>query len=52
MSKPTEKELQAELEQLQTNFNEAVQVQKNCERRAIEITAILNYLQPEEEEDN
>ena len=52
MSKPTEKELKTELEQLQNNYNEAVQVQKNCERRAIEINAVLNYLQPEEEEDN
>tara|TARA_B100000886_G_scaffold246884_1_gene173716 strand:- start:256 stop:414 length:159 start_codon:yes stop_codon:yes gene_type:complete len=52
MSKPTEKELQAELEQLQINYKQAVQIQNNCERRAIEITAILNYLQPEEEEDN
>ena len=47
MTKPTEKQLQAELEQLKINHSEAVKVQQNCERRAIEVSAILNYLKPE-----
>jgi len=49
MTKPTVENLQTELQQIQTNFSEAVQVQKNCERRAIEINAVLSYLQPEDE---
>ena len=49
MAKPTVEELQTELQQLQVNHNEALQVQRNCERRAIEINAILGYLQPEVE---
>lgn len=50
MTKPTKKQLETELEELGKNYQEAVQVQQNCERRAIEINAILNYLQPEEKD--
>jgi len=49
MTKPTIEELQTELNQIQSNYNEAVQVQRNCERRAIEINALLGYLKPEDE---
>ena len=51
MSKPTNEELEKELETLQTNFNQAVQVQRNCQDRAIAIRAILAD-RTEEEEDN
>ena len=48
MAKPTNEELKKELETLSTNFNEAVQVQKNCENRAIAIRAILSDRAEEE----
>lgn len=51
MTKPTNEELEQELETLQTNYQEALQVQKNCENRAIAINAILAD-RKEEEEDN
>jgi len=41
MPKVTTEELQQELQTLQKNFDEAVQVQKNCQNRAIAINAIL-----------
>ena len=41
MAKKTTEELQQELLTLQKNFDEAVQVQKNCQNRAIAINAIL-----------
>ena len=41
MAKVTTEELQQELLTLQKNFDEAVQVQKNCQNRAIAINAIL-----------
>tara|TARA_R100000152_G_C6781825_1_gene217258 strand:+ start:7375 stop:7536 length:162 start_codon:yes stop_codon:yes gene_type:complete len=41
MAKKTTKELKQELLTLQKNYNDAVQVQKNCENRAIAINAIL-----------
>jgi hypothetical protein len=48
--KPTIEELQTELTQIQSNFNEAVQVQRNCERRAIELNALIGYLTPVKKE--
>ncbi len=41
MPRVTTEELQKELQTLQKNFDEAVQVQKNCQNRAIAINAIL-----------
>jgi len=41
MAKKTTEELKQELLTLQKNFDEAVQVQKNCQNRAIAINAIL-----------
>jgi len=41
MARKTIKELNEELKTLQENYNQAVQVQKNCENRAIAIEAIL-----------
>ena len=51
MAKPTNEELEQELKTLETNYQKAVQVQKNCENRAIAINAILAD-RTEEEEDN
>ena len=41
MPKKTTEELQQELLTLQKNFDEAVQVQKNCQNRAIAVNEIL-----------
>ena len=41
MARKTTEELQHELLTLQKNFDEAVEVQKNCNNRAIAINAIL-----------
>ncbi len=41
MPRVTTEELQQELLTLQKNFDEAVQVQKNCQNRAIAVNAIL-----------
>ena len=41
MARKTTEELQQELLTLQKNFDEAVEVQKNCNNRAIAINAIL-----------
>lgn len=41
MPRKTTEELQQELLTLQKNFDEAVQVQKNCQTRAVQINAIL-----------
>ncbi len=41
MARQTTEELQEELKTLQKNYEEAVQVQKNCQNRAIAINAIL-----------
>ncbi len=41
MARQTTEELQEELKTLQNNYEEAVQVQKNCQNRAIAINAIL-----------
>lgn len=50
MAKVTTEELQQELLTLQKNFDEAVQVQKNCQNRAIAINAILADRAEEEPE--
>ena len=41
MTRKTTEELKQELETLQKNYQEAVEVQKNCQNRAIAINAIL-----------
>jgi hypothetical protein len=50
MPRKTTEELQQELEQLQKNHQEAVEVQKNCQNRAIAINAILADRAEEETE--
>ena len=51
MPRKTIEELNEELKTLQENYNQAVQVQKNCENRAIAIKAILDdRLEMEQEE--
>jgi len=50
MPRKTTEELQQELQTLQKNFDEAVQVQKNCQNRAIAINAILADREEEEPE--
>jgi len=50
MAKVATEELQEELLSLQKNFDEAVQVQKNCQNRAIAINAILADRAEEEPE--
>jgi len=49
MARQTTEELQEELKTLQTNFEEAVKVQKNIQDRAIAINAILADRAEEEE---
>ena len=49
MARQTTEELQEELKTLQTNFEEAVQVQKNIQNRAVAINAILADRAEEEE---
>ena len=41
MARKTSEQLQQELEELKKNYEQAVQVQKNCQDRAIAIDAIL-----------
>ena len=41
MSKPTLEELQAELQELVKKHNQAQTIVKNCEKRFIELTAII-----------
>lgn len=41
MPRKTTEELQQELQTLNKNYQEAVEVQKNCQNRAIAINAIL-----------
>ena len=41
MTRKTTEELKQELQEIEKNYNQAVQVQKNCENRAIAINAIL-----------
>ena len=50
MARKTTEELQQELLTLQKNFDKAVQVQKNCQTRAIQINAILTDRAEEETE--
>mgnify|MGYP003130393485 FL=1 len=50
MPRKTTEELKQELLTLQKNFDEAVQVQKNCQTRAVQINAILNDRAEEETE--
>tara|TARA_R100000353_G_scaffold35311_1_gene28114 strand:+ start:599 stop:775 length:177 start_codon:yes stop_codon:yes gene_type:complete len=50
MPRKTTEELQQELEQLQKNYQEAVQVQRNCQDRVIAINAILADRAEEETE--
>jgi len=49
MARQTTEELKEELKTLQTNFEEAVKVQKNIQDRAIAINAILADRAEEEE---
>ena len=48
MPRKTTEELKQELEALQKNYQEAVEVQKNCQNRAIAINAILADREEEE----
>lgn len=48
MARKTTEELQQELKTLQENYTEAVEVQKNCQNRAIAINAILTDRAEEE----
>lgn len=41
MSRKTDEELREELKSLQNSFDQAAQVQRNCQERAIAINAIL-----------
>ena len=41
MARKTTEELKEELKSLQNSFEQAAQVQKNCQERAIAINAIL-----------
>jgi len=50
MPRKTTEELQQELQQLQKNYQEAVQVQRNCQDRVIAINAILADRAEEEAE--
>ena len=50
MPRKTTEELQQELQTLQKNYQEAVEVQKNCQNRAIAINAILADRAEEETE--
>jgi len=49
MARQTTEELQEELKTLQKNYEEAVQVQKNIQNRAVAINAILADRAEEEE---
>ena len=50
MARKTTEELQQELKTLQENYSEAVEVQKNCQNRAIAVNAILTDRAEEEAE--
>ena len=50
MTRKTTEELKQELEALQKNYQEAVEVQKNCQNRAIAINAILADRKEEDSE--
>jgi len=51
MTRKTNEELQQELQDLQKNYQQAVEVQKNCQNRAIAINAILADRAEEETEE-
>ena len=48
MAKPTNEELQAELEQVVTEYNKAVETQGRCKNRIIAVQAVLEDRKPEE----
>ena len=50
MARKTTEELKQELQTLQKNYQEAAEVQKNCQTRAIQINAILADRAEEETE--
>ena len=50
MARKRTEELQQELKTLQENYSEAVEVQKNCQNRAIAVNAILTDRAEEEAE--
>ena len=50
MARKTTEELKEELKELQKNYQEAVEVQKNCQNRAIAINAILTDRAEEKDE--
>lgn len=50
MARKTTEELKQELQELQQNYQQAVEVQKNCQNRAIAINAILADREEEETE--
>tara|TARA_Y100001937_G_scaffold4961_1_gene6514 strand:+ start:2137 stop:2313 length:177 start_codon:yes stop_codon:yes gene_type:complete len=50
MPRKTNEQLKQEFEVLQKNYREAVEVQKNCQNRAIAINAILADRAEEEAE--
>ena len=50
MPRKTTEELKQELETLQKNYQEAVEVQRNCQNRSIAINAILADREEEEAE--
>tara|TARA_Y100001973_G_scaffold46855_1_gene69814 strand:- start:568 stop:726 length:159 start_codon:yes stop_codon:yes gene_type:complete len=50
MPRKTTEELKQELQELQQNYQQAVEVQKNCQNRAIAINAILADREEEETE--
>ena len=50
MARKTTEELKQELQELQQNYQQAVEVQKNCQNRAIAINAILADREEEEAE--
>ena len=50
MARKTTEELKQELETLQKNYQEAVQVQRNCQERVIAINAVLADRAEEEAE--
>ena len=41
MSRKTDEELREELKSLQNSFDQAAQVQRNCQERAIAVNAML-----------
>ncbi len=50
MARKTTEQLQQELQELQKNYEQAVQLQQNCKERAIAIDAILKDRAEEETE--